>query len=49
MFKVRVVIIAPKGVNSLEFSEFLDNLEALGKLDYIVINECYYVLDVFNG
>jgi len=49
MFKVRVVIIAPEGVNGLEFSEFLDDLEALGKLDRVVINECYYILDVFDG
>jgi hypothetical protein len=33
MFKVRVVIIIPEGVNGLEFSEFLDDLEVSGKLD----------------
>jgi hypothetical protein len=49
MFKVRVVIIAPKGVNGVEFSDFLDDLEVLGRLDRVVINECHYVLDVFDG
>jgi len=49
MFKVRVVIIIPEGVNGLEFGKFLDNLEASGKLDRIVINKCHYVLDVFNS
>ena len=49
MFKVRVVVIAPKGVNRVEFSDFLDDLEVLGRLDRIVINKCYYVLDVFNS
>jgi len=49
MFKVRVVVIAPKGVNRVEFGDFLDDLEVLGRLDRIVINECHCVLDVFNG
>ena len=49
MFKVRVVVIAPKGVNRVEFSEFLDDLEIRGGLDRVVINKYYYVLSVFNG
>lgn len=49
MFKVRVVVIAPEGVNGLEFGEFLDDLEASGKLDRVVINKCHCVLDVFDG
>jgi len=49
MFEVRVVIIAPKGVNRVEFGDFLDDLEVLGRLDRIVINECHYMLDVFDS
>ena len=49
MFKVRVIIIAPEGVNSVEFREFLDDLEIRGGLDRVVVNKCHYVLSVFDG
>lgn len=49
MFEVRVVVIAPESVNGLEFGKFLDDLEASGKLDRVVINECHCMLDVFDG
>lgn len=49
MFKVKVVIIAPEGVNRKEFSKFLDDLEVRERLDRVVINKCHYMLDVFNS
>ena len=49
MFEVRVIVIAPEGVNGVEFGEFLDDLEIRGGLDRVVIDECHCVLSVFDG